>query len=210
MTKTSFFPMLSLLLGPLLGLSLSVVSMNAGADAKVDAAAPAFTEKDAAGVEHSLGGLKGKWVVLEWYNKDCPYVKKHYGQGNMQALQKKYVEKGVSWLTVISSAKGKQGHQTPAEAITDMKLVGSKATALLLDEDGSMGKLFGAKTTPHMFVISPDGQLKYAGAIDSNDSSDPATIASATNYVATALDAAMAGKPVPTKSSKAYGCSVKY
>jgi len=206
MTKNLFSPFLSFLLG----LSFSVASLSAGADAKVDTAAPAFAEKDAAGVEHSLTGLKGKWVVLEWYNKDCPYVKKHYGKGNMQALQKKYVEKGVSWLAVISSAKGKQGHQTPAEAIADMKLVGSNATAMLLDEDGSMGKLYGAKTTPHMFVISPDGQLKYAGAIDSNDSADSATIAGATNYVAAALDAGMAGKAVTTKASKAYGCSVKY
>lgn len=179
-------------------------------DARVDATAPAFKVKDANGKVHALSDYADKWLVLEWYNKDCPFVKKHYQSGNMQKLQKTYADKGVKWLTVISSAKGKQGYLEPAEALANAKANQSAATAILLDTDGAMGKAYGAKTTPHMFVISPKGVLVYAGAIDDNDSSDSSVIPKSKNFVVAALDASLAGKPVPTKTSKPYGCSIKY
>lgn len=180
------------------------------AEVKVDSPAPNFTEKDANGKSHSLTDMKGKWVVLEWFNKDCPYVKKHYGSQNMQKLQAEYTKKGVQWMTVISSAEGQQGYLNPADALANAKAAGSGATATLIDADGTMGKAFGAKVTPHMFVINPEGKVVYAGAIDSNDSADPKTIAKSENYVKSALDAGLAGKAIVTKTSKAYGCGVKY
>lgn len=172
--------------------------------------APAFEVKDAAGKEHKLADYSGKWLVLEWFNKDCPYVKKHYGSGNMQALQEEITGKDVEWLTVISSAEGKQGYLTPEKAIEVAKASKSSADATLLDTDGTMGKAYGAKTTPHMFVINPKGEVVYAGAIDDNDSSDPSVIPDSTNFVRTAVDAGLAGKDIEVTSTKAYGCSVKY
>jgi len=184
--------------------------LSASADVKVGAPAPAFSEQDAQGQVQELKSLKGKWVVLEWTNKDCPYVKKHYESGNMQKLQKAYTAKGVTWLSVITSKKGKQGYLEPAEAAKNAKTVGSAASAILIDSDGSMGKAYGAKTTPHMFVINPEGNVVYAGAIDDNDSSDADVIPTSKNYVAAALDASLEGKPVQVASSKPYGCGVKY
>ncbi|MCA0895031.1 thioredoxin family protein [Microbulbifer agarilyticus] len=173
--------------------------------------APAFSEVDAAGKTHNLKDYEGQWLVLEWFNKDCPYVKKHYGSGNMQALQKKYADADINWLTVISSAKGKQGYLEPAEALDVAKNHKLKASApFLLDSDGSMGRAYGAKTTPHMFIINPQGEVVYAGAIDDNDSANPAVIPDSANYVAAALDASLAGKAIEVASSRAYGCSVKY
>ncbi|WP_261324700.1 thioredoxin family protein [Microbulbifer agarilyticus] len=173
--------------------------------------APAFSEVDAAGKTHNLKDYEGQWLVLEWFNKDCPYVKKHYGSGNMQALQKKYADADINWLTVISSAKGKQGYLEPAEALGVAKNHKLKASApFLLDSDGSMGRAYGAKTTPHMFIINPKGEVVYAGAIDDNDSANPAVIPDSANYVAAALDASLAGKAIEVASSRAYGCSVKY
>ncbi|MNL26426.1 Thiol-disulfide oxidoreductase ResA [compost metagenome] len=192
-----------------LALSLSA-PMIAHADAIPGQPAPAFDVKDANGKNQTLAGLKGKWVVLEWTNKDCPYVKKHYGSKNMQGLQKAYTGKGVTWFTVISSKKGEQGNLAPAEALKVAKENGSGATAVLIDESGAMGKAFGAKTTPHMFVINPEGNVVYAGGIDDNDSANPAVIVKSKNYVSAALDAAMVGKPVETASARPYGCSVKY
>ena len=173
--------------------------------------APDFSEVDAAGETRSLKDYEGQWLVLEWFNKDCPYVKKHYGSGNMQALQKKYTDQDINWLTVISSAKGKQGYLEPAQALEvaeSHKLAAS--TPFLLDSDGSMGRAYGAKTTPHMFIINPEGQVVYAGAIDDNDSANPAVIPKSNNYVAAAFDAALSGEAVAVASSRAYGCSVKY
>ncbi|WP_239692477.1 thioredoxin family protein [Microbulbifer mangrovi] len=173
--------------------------------------APDFTEVDAAGETRSLEDYKGEWLVLEWFNKDCPYVRKHYGSGNMQALQKKYTDADINWLTVISSAKGKQGYLEPAQAqevAASHKL--NASAPFLLDTDGSMGRAYGAKTTPHMFIINPKGEVVYAGAIDDNDSANPAVIPDSNNYVAAALDASLAGNAVATASSRAYGCSVKY
>lgn len=189
---------------------LSLIASVAFAEVKVDAPAPTFSETDQAGKMQSLEANKGKWVVLEWYNEGCPYVKKHYGSQNMQNLQKTYTGKGVVWYTVATSAKGQQGYVDPKEAAQKLKEAGMSSTALLLDADGTMGKAYGAKVTPHMFVINPEGKVVYAGAIDSNDSSDPKTIASSTNYVVAALDAGLAGKPIAQKTSKPYGCSVKY
>ena len=172
--------------------------------------APAFEVKDAAGKNHTLADAKGKWLVLEWFNKDCPYVKKHYDSNNMQTLQKNYTGKNVVWYTVNSSAKGKQGNQTPAETLKTMNDKKASATAVLLDENGAMGKAYGAKTTPHMFVINPEGVVVYAGGIDDNDSADPKVIAGSKNYVTAALEAGMLGKKVEMASARAYGCSVKY
>ncbi|WP_233998911.1 thioredoxin family protein [Microbulbifer pacificus] len=173
--------------------------------------APDFSEVDAAGKSHRLADYRGQWLVLEWFNKDCPYVKKHYGSGNMQALQEKYTSRDINWLTVISSSKGKQGYLEPAQALEVAESHDLNASApFLLDVDGSMGRAYGAKTTPHMFIINPEGQVVYAGAIDDNDSANPAVIADSANYVAAALDASMAGNAVAVASSRAYGCSVKY
>ena len=172
--------------------------------------APNFSVADASGKTHTLADFKGKWVVLEWFNKDCPYVKKHYGSQNMQKLQANYTAKGVQWLTVISSKKGKQGYLEPQDALDLVKKDGIKASAILLDTDSAMGKAFDAKVTPHMYIINPDGLIVYNGAIDDNDSSNPKVIAKSKNYVSAALDSAMAGKPVEVASSRAYGCSVKY
>ena len=174
------------------------------------APAPAFQLFDASGHSHKLTDYAGKWVVLEWFNKECPFVKKHYGSNNMQSLQKKYAAKDVIWLTVNSSAEGKQGHQTPDEALTYAESVGSAATALLMDPDGTMGKAYGAKTTPHMFVIDPKGSVAYVGAIDDNDSSSPEVITNSRNYVVSALDAGMVGGTIDPSSTRAYGCGVKY
>jgi Peroxiredoxin len=190
---------------------LTLLSVSfANAEAIPGQSAPNFAAKDANGKPHALTDAKGKWLVLEWFNKDCPYVKKHYGSNNMQNLQKTYTGKGVIWYTVVSSAKGKQGHLTPAEALKVTAENKSAASALLIDEDGKIGKAYGAKTTPHMFVIDPNGMVVYAGGIDNNDSADPKTIASAKNYVSAALDQAMAGQKVETASARPYGCSVKY
>lgn len=172
--------------------------------------APAFEVKDANGKNQTLAGVKGKWLVLEWFNRDCPYVKKHYDSGHMQGLQRKYADQKVVWYTVISSAKGKQGHQTPKESLKIATEKKSAATAILLDESGVMGKAYGAKTTPHMYVIDPSGVVVYAGGIDDNDSADPKVIATSKNYVTAALDAAMDGKKVEITSARPYGCSVKY
>lgn len=172
--------------------------------------APEFALTDSNGKSHKLSDFKGKFVVLEWLNHGCPFVKKHYGSGNMQKLQKEYTGKDVVWLSIVSSAPGKQGHMSPAETNKAKEESGSAATAVLIDEDGTVGRLYDAKTTPHMFVVNPEGVLIYMGAIDSVKSPDPADIAGAKNYVKQALDEAMAGKPVSEPTTTAYGCGVKY
>ena len=181
-----------------------------GKEVTVGATAPAFTLTDAHGKAHSLADLKGKFVVLEWVNFGCPFVRKHYDSGNMQKLQKTYREKGVVWLSVCSSAPGKQGYFDRLELLERIKDERSNATAYLVDAEGSVGHLYGARTTPHMFLIGPDGKLLYAGGIDDTPSTDTDDIAKAVNYVAQGLDAAIAGKPIAVKTSKPYGCSVKY
>ena len=194
----------------LISVVLMAAPMIVSAEVVPGKPAPAFEVKDATGKIQSLKDHKGKWIVLEWFNQDCPYVKKHYGSQNIQKLQKTYSDKGVVWLSVISSAKGKQGYLTGADAIKLAKENKSAALTTLIDEAGTMGKAYDAKTTPHMFVINPEGVVVYAGAIDDNDSAKPEVIAKSKNYISAALDAGMAGKKVETASTKSYGCSVKY
>jgi len=167
--------------------------------------APAFTLTDSNGAEHSLADYKGEWVVLEWLNYGCPFVKKHYNAGNMQALQERYGQKGVKWLAVVSSAPGNQGHYPPEEMNQMNEEFGSKALAVLLDPPGTVGRLYHAQTTPHMFVIDPDGILVYTGAIDDQPSARGSTVEGAHNYVAAALDAGMNGQQVAVPLTKPYG-----
>ena len=186
------------------------LSLRASAAVEPGEEAPDFTLTDSKGTSHKLSDFRGKLVVLEWLNHDCPFVKKHYGGGNMQNLQKEYTAKGVVWLSIISSAPGKQGHRTGPQADADTMDKNANPTAVLLDPAGEAGQKYEAKTTPHMFVIDKEGRVIYAGAIDSIRSADPADTARSENYVRQALDAALAGKAVPTPSTKPYGCGVKY
>lgn len=172
--------------------------------------APNFTATDSNGHRHSLAQYRGKFVVLEWHNQGCPFTKKHYDSGNMQKLQKYWTGRGVVWFTVISSAPGQQGYVTPAEENDYVRRIGASPTAVLLDPSGDLGHLFGAKTTPHMFVINPQGKIIYDGAIDNKPTTDESDIAVANNYVTAALQESMAGKPVTVAASRPYGCSVKY
>jgi peroxiredoxin len=193
-----------------LAAAFAIASFTQLSAAKIGEKAPDFSVVDANGKTRSLSEFKGKWVVLEWHNQGCPYVGKHYGSGNMQKLQKEWTAKGVAWLTVESSAPGQQGHVNPAQANAYVAEKKAAPTAVLLDASGAMGTAYGAKTTPHMFVISPDGVLVYNGAIDDKPSSDQADIATANNFVSSALTAGMAGKPVAPAATKPYGCGVKY
>jgi len=189
---------------------MSTAALFAAEAPKVGAPAPGFSLSDSGGKKHSLGDFKGKYVVLEWFNPGCPFVQKHYKSDNMQGLQKQFTGKDVVWLTIDSSAPGKEGYLTADEAnkqIADWKM---KATALLLDPDGKVGHEYAATNTPHMYVVDPSGKLIYSGAIDSKPTANPDDIASSTNYVKVALEEAMAGKPVTTPTSRAYGCSIKY
>jgi peroxiredoxin len=172
--------------------------------------APDFSVEGSDGKTHKLADYKGKYVVLEWWNKDCPYVRKHYDSGNMQALQKEYTGKNVVWFTVLSSAPGKQGHVSAADANKLMAEAKASPTTVLLDPKGVVGRAYEAKTTPHMFVIDPKGTLVYMGGIDDKRGTDRAEIKTATPFVRLALDQSMAGQPVKTASSAPYGCSVKY
>jgi peroxiredoxin len=180
------------------------------AEVQVGKAAPDFSLTDTNGKTHHLTDYKGKFVVLEWYQPDCPFVRKHYNSGNMQALQKEYVAKGVVWLSIDSSASGKEGNYPPAKLNQITAKTGAVRTALLLDPDGKVGHLFGAKTTPDMYIINPQGTLVYQGAIDDKPSTDLADVKTAKNYVKSALDAVMGGQTIGTASTRPYGCSVKY
>jgi peroxiredoxin len=176
----------------------------------VGSAAPDFSLTDAKGKTHSLSQYKGKYVVLEWFNPECPFVKKHYGGGNMQNLQKEFTSKGVVWLTIDSNAPGTEGNLTPEKAEKVANAWKTRQTALLLDPEGKAGRAYGAKNTPNMVIISPEGKIVYEGAIDNKATPNPADIPSSTNYVKAALDEAMAGKPISNATTKPYGCSVKY
>jgi peroxiredoxin len=177
---------------------------------KIDEAAPDFTLTDSRGKTVSLSDHKGKLVVLEWTNHECPFVRKHYESGNMQKLQRDYTGKGVVWLSFISSAPGKQGHLTGDQAEELSKKRDASPSAVLLDPTGKVGQSYGAKTTPHMYIIDKDGTLRYAGGIDSIKSTDQADIKTAKNYVSQALDELLAGKPVSEPATAPYGCGVKY
>jgi peroxiredoxin len=182
----------------------------ANAEVQVGTPAPDFTLSDCGGKNISLSDYKGKVVVLEWVNHGCPFVIKHYGSGNMQKLQKEYTGKDVVWLSIASSAPGKQGNMSPEETNKTKEEKGSAASAVLLDADGTVGKLYDAKVTPELYVIDPEGVLIYMGAIDDVKSVDAADIAGAKNYVKQALDEAMAGKAISEPVTTAYGCGIKY
>jgi len=177
---------------------------------KVGDPAPGFSSVDSTGKTQKLSDYKGKYVVLEWHNQGCPYTKKHYESGNMQRLQKAWTAKGVVWLTVISSAPGKQGFVTPAQENDYLKKMNAVPTAVLMDPAGTLGRLYDAKTTPDMYIIDPKGTLIYHGAIDDKPTTDQSDIAGARNYVNAALSEAMSGKPVAETATRPYGCSVKY
>jgi peroxiredoxin len=184
--------------------------MPAAAKPQIGQPAPAFTAVDSNGKKHSLADFRGKTVVLEWTNAQCPFVVKHYKEGHMQKLQRDATARGVVWLAINSGAPGKQGHVDAAGANKVKADQKWGATAYLLDPNGAIGKAYDARTTPHMFVIDPKGNLAYMGAIDSIRSSNTADVAKAENYVTAALTAIAAGKPVATPVTQPYGCSVKY
>ena len=196
----------------LLGILTSLVStaLFAADSPPVGSTAPDISATDSKGKTQTLSQYKGKYVVLEWFNPECPFVKKHYGSGNMQKLQEEFTGKGVVWLTIDSSAPGLEGNLTAEQANAKIAEWKAHSTALLLDPDGKAGRTYAAKNTPHMFVINPEGKIVYEGAIDSKATANPADIATANNYVKAALDESLAGKTVTTPSSRPYGCSVKY
>lgn len=177
---------------------------------KVDEMAPDFNVEDTHGKSVKLSDLKGKIVVLEWTNSGCPFVRKHYDTHHMQTLQKDYTDKGVVWISIISSAPGKEGHKTPDEANEQVLKDESHASHVVLDLNGQIGHSYGAKTTPHMFVLDREGKIVYMGAIDDKPGTSTGDIETARNYVVDALDAVLAGKEVQTKVTDSYGCSVKY
>lgn len=183
---------------------------NAATKPIVGEMAPDFTALDSNGNEHKLSDFIGKIVVLEWTNNECPYVVKHYSSGNMQKLQKQATAKNIVWLSIHSSAKGKQGHVNGKQANEIAKEQGANATFQILDESGYIGNLYEAKTTPHMFVINKEGKISYAGAIDSDSSFKPESIKNATNYITEAINALEDGAEIKVSSTKPYGCGIKY
>lgn len=193
----------------LFGAGILIVAIAALA-ARIGEPAPNFTSIDSNGRTQTLNAYRGKYVVLEWHNQGCPYTRKHYESGNMQRLQKEWTGKGVVWLTVISSAPGTQGYVTPTQENDYLKQMNAAPTAVLMDPGGTLGHLYAAKTTPHMYIIDPSGTLIYNGAIDDHPTPDSSDIASSKNYVSDALTEAMAGKPVTDPATRPYGCSVKY
>lgn len=193
-----------------LALSLVFAGAPAAVAATINAPAPAFHGTGAAGEAVDLSMFAGKMVVLEWTNHLCPYVQKHYNSGNMQALQADAEAKDIVWLSVISSAPGKQGHVSPEEALAIADETGAAPKHILIDETGDIGRAYGATATPHMFVIAGDGSLKYQGAIDDQPSAQASTIEIAQNYVRAAVASLMGGDPVEVAETAAYGCSVKY
>ena len=178
--------------------------------AKVGDPAPEFTAPASNGKTVHLADYRGKYVVLEWHNNGCPYVGKHYNSGNMQRLQKQWTSQGVAWLTILSSAPGKQGYVTANEENDYLAKMQAAPTAALLDPTGEIGHLYEAKTSPQMVVINPQGVIIYSGAIDDKPTTDLQDVPNATNYVSQALQQSMAGKPVQTAATRPYGCSVKY
>ncbi len=190
--------------------SLAATAVFAFDPPPVGSAAPDFSLADAKGKTHSLADYKGKYIVLEWFNPECPFVKKHYGGGHMQNLQKEFTSKGVAWLIIDSNAPGTEGNLTPEQAQKVTSAWKTHQTGLLLDTDGKIGRAYGAKNTPTMVIINPEGKIVYEGAIDNKATPNPADIPSSTNYVKAALEESLAGKPVSNPKTKPYGCSVKY
>lgn len=200
------------ILAPLTTLALATLALATplAAAPTVGQPAPGFTATDSMGKTHNLSDFKGKTVVLEWHNPECPFVKKFYEPGAMQKLQADARAQGVVWLTINSGATGKQGHMTAQQANAYMKAQGMASAAYIADSTGTIGKAYDARTTPHMFVIDPAGVLVYAGGIDDIPSANSADISKARNYVTAALADGKAGRPVATTTSRPYGCSVKY
>ena len=192
------------------GLSLGLLPLTASANPAIGQPAPTFTATAADGSSISLAGLRGKTVVLEWTNHDCPFVKKHYESGNIQTLQKDAAAKGYVWLQVISSAPGKQGHVDGATAIRLNKERGATPANTLLDPEGKLGRLYGAQTSPHLFIIDPAGTLLYKGGIDSIPSAKKEDLTKADNYVRLAFADLAAGRKIAQASTQPYGCSIKY
>jgi hypothetical protein len=190
--------------------AVSLVAAPALAEPQIGKAAPNFKLNDVNGRVVSLSDFRGKTVVLEWNNPECPFVKKHYNSGNMQKTQAAAAADGVVWLSINSSAEGKQGYMTPDQAKTVVAGQQSRRTAYLLDPKGVVGTGYGAKTTPHMYIINPRGTLVYAGGIDDKPTPNPADVNGARNHVLAALSELKAGKPVSVPTSKPYGCNVKY
>ena len=190
--------------------ALALAASSALAVASVGQPAPAFTAQDASGKTVSLADFKGRHVVLEWVNPGCPYVVKHYGSANMQGTQKEATAKGVVWLSVNSTAADHGDYKAPAAMAQWMQQQKAAPTATLMDADGKIGRAFGARTTPHLYIVDPKGTLVYAGGIDNKPTANPADVATATNHVKVALAEALAGKPVSQATTRPYGCSVKY
>ena len=193
-------------------LAVSIAAPVSAAQAAVTPGqvAPEFSLVDIGGKVQKLSDYRGKYVVLEWFNSECPFVQKHYESGNMQALQARYTQKGVVWLGINSTSPRHSNYRDPARSQAILKDWKSAPTAFVLDPDGRVGKQYGARTTPHMYVIDPNGTLVYAGGIDDKPSTSQRDIATAKNLVAAALDESLSGKPVGTPSAMPYGCSVKY
>ena len=191
-------------------LALIAVSLTSALAQQVGTVAPSFSLPDSSGKSVALESFRGKTVVLEWTNEGCPFVVKHYGSGNMQKLQKEALAKEVVWLAICSSASGKQGHIPPADAAAAITRTGFAGTAYLLDENGQVGKLYGAKRTPELFIIDATGKIVYHGAIDNKKSTAPADIPISQNHIATALSELTTGKQISTPQTEPYGCSIKY
>jgi peroxiredoxin len=194
-----------------LALGAAAATLPAAAQtAAIGQPAPAFELRDTAGKAVKLADFKGKFVVLEWTNPGCPFVVKHYGSQNMQALQKEATGQGVVWLSISSTAPGHSDYLAPAALAAQYQTWGAAPAAMLMDDAGQVGRAYGARTTPHMYVIDPKGVLVYAGGIDDKRSANPADVKTAKNFVRAALGEALAGKPVSTPTATPYGCSVKY
>lgn len=192
--------------------TMSALALSAPAFAKVTTGelAPDFTAVDSNGVTHNLSDFKGKTVVLEWTNHECPYVRKHYSTDNMQGTQRVADNQDIVWLSIVSSAPGNQGYVTGEQANEQTALRSAAPDAVLLDPAGDLGRLYTAQTTPHMYIVNPEGTLIYQGAIDDNVSSNPATVNGATNYVKTAMAEIDSGQALSISETRSYGCSVKY
>jgi peroxiredoxin len=208
LNRSGFFSVIGACLSAVAALNMALPSAQAAAIP--GKAAPAFSEKDSNGKTRSLAEFKGRYVVLEWLNHDCPFVKKHYNSGNMQKLQRDTRKQGVVWLSVNSSAAGKQGHHNGAETNKLTQQKKAAPSAVLLDGDGNMGRAYGAKTSPHMIVINPQGVVIYNGAIDDKPTTDVADVKGARNYVTAALAQARKGQKVSVSRTQPYGCAVKY
>jgi len=194
----------------LLAVSMASLVSLVQAAAAPGQAAPEFSLVDINGKMQKLSDYRGKYVVLEWFNSECPFVQKHYESGNMQSLQARYTQKGVVWLGVNSTSPRHSNFRDPVRSQAILKDWKSAPTAFVLDPDGKVGKQYGARTTPHMYVIDPKGMLVYVGGIDDKPSTSQRDIPTAKNLVAAALDESLGGKPVGTPSAMPYGCSVKY